>query len=165
MEKGSFCCKITFRTRKSLGSRSKDTIELFSCFVTHFISFFPLIYFKVPFRSDSANLSFKGETILDSNLFCKLYNEELLEVQVFFKKLPQKDKIDNTTLYGVCRISLVQALPNLPILLSKGGPIRGMRCWYDLSSPKDENKIVGQINVQNLFFWYLFLLVVHISGI
>lgn len=141
MEKGSFCCKITFRTRKTLGSRIKDTIELFSCFVIIYeISFSN--YFKVPFRSDSVNLSFKGETSLDSNAFCKLYNEELLEVQVFFKS-----KMDDTALYGVCRISLLQALPNLPLLFSKGGPIRGMRCWYDLSSPKNENKIVGQINV------------------
>jgi len=102
--------------------------------------------------------SFKGEAIVDINSFMHIYNEEPLEIQIFTRK--DIEKIENeeeenseASLYGVCKIDLTEAIPNVPILFQKGGPIRGQKGSYNLYHPHNKRKVVGRINVNKPLYY------------
>ena len=97
-------------------------------------------------------LDFKGEAELSAESFLQMYNNESLEIQVFYQKDSEFTQYDENvdseaTVYGVSKINLGLAVPQLYSLMSEGMPIRARRDWYPMYDPQYPAEVVGQLKV------------------
>lgn len=97
-------------------------------------------------------LDFKGEAELSAESFLQMYNNESLEIQLFYQKSSEFNQYNDTedaeaTVYGASKLNLGLTLPQLYSLIGEGMPIRARRDWYPMYDPQYPTDIVGQLKV------------------
>lgn len=103
-------------------------------------------------ENHKVKLDFKGEAELSAESFLQMYNNESLEIQVFYQKSSEFTEYDENvdseaTVYGVSKINLGLAVPQLYSLMGESMPIRARRDWYPMCDPQYPTEIVGQLKL------------------